>query len=57
MTLVCPVLLSNRFSVLAGTEFQEIFTLHALTSNKYNFLVLLEDREYFQNGLHLERLY
>lgn len=57
MTLVCPVLLSNRFSVLAGTEFQEIFTLHALTSSKYNFLVLLEDREYFQDGLHLERLY
>lgn len=57
MTLVCPVLFINRFSGLAGTECQEIFTLHALTSNKYNFLLLLEDKEYFQNGLHLEQLY
>lgn len=44
MTLVCPVLFINRFSILAGTECQEIFALHALTSNKYHFLLLLEDR-------------
>lgn len=57
MTLVSPVLLLNRFSVLAGTECQEMFILHALTSNKYNFLLLLEDKEYFQNGLHLQKLH
>lgn len=43
-TLVCPVLFINRFSILAGTEYQEIFILHALTSNKYNLLLLLEDK-------------
>lgn len=57
MTLVSPVLFLNRFSVLAGTECQEMFILHALTSNKYNFLLLLEDKEYFQNGLHLQKLH